>query len=370
MMDSRAVPEVNDQHLAAVLDALGEAVTIRGSDDRLIYANQAALDRLGFSSIEELREADPRALMGDYETTGEEGQQIDMDDLPSVRLLRGEQPEPLLMRSINHATGEELWAVLKSAALRGADGSVEAAVTIIEDVTATRLRTLRLEFLAQTTNQVLASSLDHQETLRNVTSLAVPQIADWCAVDLFNDDGGRESVAVAHTDPEKLAMAERLREFEAREVGSERTLGRIKRTGESLLYRDITDDLLVNAAVDHEHLELLRAVGMRSAVVVPMTVRGSTIGALTMVNAESGRVFDESDVEFAAQVARRAGLLVENARLYTERAEVAGTLQSSLLPETLPEIPGWEVEALYRPRAREPRLAATSTTSGRSTAIG
>ncbi len=88
-------------------------------------------------------------------------------------------------------------------------------MTIIEDVTATRRRTLRLEFLAQTTNQVLASSLDYQETLRNVTSLAVPQIADWCAVDLFNDEGGYESVAVAHTDPTKLAMAERLRAFEA-----------------------------------------------------------------------------------------------------------------------------------------------------------
>ena len=287
--------------------------------------------------------------MGDYETSGADGQEIDMDDLPSVRLLRGEQPEPLLLHWVNRATGEERWALLKTAAVRDADGSVQAAVTIIEDVTATRRRTLRLEFLAQTTNQVLASSLDYQETLRNVTSLAVPQIADWCAVDLFNDEGGRESVAVAHTDPNKLAMAERLRAFEADQLDPQRALGRIRRTGEPLLFRDITDELLVNAAVDPEHLELLRAVGMRSALVVPMTARGSTIGALTMVSAESGRAFDESDVEFAEQIARRAGLLVENARLYTERSEVARTLQRSLLPEALPEVPGWQVAALYRP---------------------
>ncbi len=349
-MDPQTVPEGDDQHhLAAVLDALGEAVTIRGLDDRLIYANQAALDRLGFASVEDLRDADPRLLMGDYETSGEDGREIDMDDLPSVRLLRGEKPEPLLLHWVNRATGEERWALLKTAGVRDANGSVAAAVTIIEDVTATRRRTLRLEFLAQTTNQVLASSLDYQETLRNVTSLAVPQIADWCAVDLFNDAGGRESVAVAHADPAKLAMAKRLRAFEADELDPRGALGRIRRTGESLLFRDITDEMLVNAAIDPEHLDLLRAVGMRSALIVPMTARGSTIGALTMVSAESGRAFDESDVEFAEQIARRAGLLVENARLYTERSEVARTLQRSLLPEALPEIPGWEVDTLYRP---------------------
>ena len=189
MMDRRGVLDGNDQRLAAIFDALGEAVTIRGRDDRIIYANQAALDRLGFASVEDLGDADPRALMGDYETRGDRGQAIAMDDLPSVRLLRGEQPEPLLLRSVNRATGEELWALLKTSAVREADGSVEAAVTIIEDVTASRRRTLRLEFLAQTTNQVLASSLDYQETLRNVASLAVPQIADWCAVDLFTEPG-------------------------------------------------------------------------------------------------------------------------------------------------------------------------------------
>ena len=349
MMDWRDVLEGNDKRVASILDAFGEAVTIRGTDDRLIYANQAALDRLGFTSIEDLRDADPRALMGDYETTGEQGQQIDMDDLPSVRLLRGEQPEPLLLHWVNRATGEERWALLKTAAVRDADGSIEAAVTVIEDVTASRRRTMRLEFLAETTNQILASSLDYQETLRNVAGLAVPQIADWCAVDLFSGQNGRESVAVAHTDPSKLPMAERLRAFEAVALDPAQGLGRVRRTGESLLFTEITDELLVKAATNPEHLELLRAVGMRSAVIVPMTARGSTIGALTMVTAESGRAFDESDVEFAEQVARRAGLLVENARLYTERSEVARTLQSSLLPEALPEIPGWEVATLYRP---------------------
>ena len=344
-----------EERLAVIVDALAEAVTIRGLDDHLIYANRAALDRLGFDSVEDLRQADPRALMGPYETVGEDGRPIRMEDLPSVRLLRGEQPGPLLLRSVNRMTGEEQWVLLKATAVRDATGSIEAAVTIIENVTSAKRSALRMEFLARA-SQVLASSLDYQETLRNVAGLAVPQIADWCAVDLFDEDGGREPVAVAHADPTKLEMAERLRAFEPEELDPEQGLGRVRRTGESLLYTDIPDELLVEAAVDAEHLRLLRAVGMRAALIVPMTARGHTFGALTMVSAESGRAFNQNDVEFAEQIAERAGLAVENARLYSERSEIARTLQQSLLPEALPEIPGWEITALYNPAGRESQV--------------
>jgi PAS domain S-box-containing protein len=338
----------SEHRLSVIVDALVEAVTIRGIDDHLVYANRAALDRLGFASVEELREADPRALMGPYEVTGEHGEAIELDDLPSVRLLRGEEPEPLLLRAVHRATGEEQWSLLKAAAVRDADGAIEAAVTIIEDMTTVKRATLRMEFLVRA-SKVLASSLEYQQTLRNVAGLAVPQIADWCAVDLFDEAGVREPVAVAHMDPAKLQMAERLRAYEPQELDPEQGLGRVRRTGESLLYAEVPDELLVGAAVDEEHLRLLRAVGIQSVLIVPMTAGSRTIGTLTLVNAESGRAFDESDLEFAGQIAERAALAVENARLYTERSEVALTLQHSLLPDSLPEIPVWEIAALYRP---------------------
>jgi PAS domain S-box-containing protein len=341
-----------EERLSVIVDALGEAVTIRGADDQLVHANRAALDRLGLTSVEELREADPRALMAGWETVDEDGQEIRMEDLPSVRLLRGEQAEPLTMRSVNRATGEEQWVVLKATGVHNPSGEIETAVTIIEDVTAAKRTALRMEFLARA-SQVLASSLDYQQTLRNVAGLAVPRIADWCAVDLFDEEGAREPVAVAHTDPSKLAMAEGLRAFEPEELDPEQGLGLVRRTGEPLLYSDIPDELLVEAAVDEEHLRLLRGVGMRAVLIVPMAARARTIGALTLVSAESGRTFDQGDVEFAQQIAERAALAVENARLYTERTEVARTLQSSLLPEALPEVPGWEIAALYRPAGHE-----------------
>jgi PAS domain S-box-containing protein len=342
----------SEERLGLILDSLGEAITIRGRDDRLIYANRAALDRLGLETVQQLREADPQELMRAYETTGEHGEPIVLGDLPSVRVLRGEQPEPLLLRAVDRGSGEERWSLLKTTPVRDVDGTVEAAVTIIEDVTESRRAAMRMEFLTRAAD-VLASSLDYQQTLRNVAGLAVPQLADWCAVDLFTEEGAREPVAIAHIDPAKIRTAERLRAFEPKVLNPDQGLGLVLRTGESQLYTDIPDELLVAAAIDDEHLRLLREVGMRSVLIVPLSIRDRTIGALTMVSAESGRTFDSSDVEFAGQIAARAALAVESARLYSERSAIALTLQSSLLPDAIPEVPGWEVAALYRPAGHD-----------------
>ena len=243
----------------AVLDALAEAVTIRAPDHSLIYANRAALDRMGLKTLAELQEADPQALMADYETSSENGEPISLHDLPSVRLLRGEDPEPLLMRTVNRVSGEERWVVLKATALRDGEGRVSSSVTIIEDVTDEHRASLRLEFLARA-GEILASSMDYEQTLRNVAGLAVPQLADWCGVDLFAPGGRRESVAVAHKDPDKLKLAERLRAYEPDDLHPDRGLGKVLHTGQPELYSRITDEILIGAAVDEEHLSLLRSV--------------------------------------------------------------------------------------------------------------
>jgi serine phosphatase RsbU (regulator of sigma subunit) len=351
-MEGQTERAIRDERLSVILDALAEAVTIRAPNNHLVFANQAALDRLGLDSVAALREADPQALMGPFETTDELGREIRMEDLPSVQLLRGAQPEPLLMRTVNRASGEESWVLLKATAVHDEAGQIESAVTIIADVTEATRATLRVEFLAQV-GELLASSLDYQQTLRNVAGLAVPRVADWCAVDLFDADGQREPVAIAHSQPEKLEMAARLRAYEPERLEPDQGLGRVLSTGEALLYTEIPDDLLVGAAVDEEHLRLLRAVGMRAVLIVPLRIGRRTLGALTMVNSESGRSFDAGDVEFAEQIAVRAALAVEHARLYSERSAVARTLQSSLLPEAIPEIPGWDIAALYRPAGHE-----------------
>jgi PAS domain S-box-containing protein len=331
-----------------IVGELSDPVTIRDRSDRIVYANRAALRHLGFESAEDLRQTPPAEIMAGYVVLGEDGREVSMDRIPSVRMLRGESVEPLLIRTIHRETGAERWNLLKASPLLGGDGGVEATILVIEDVTEQKRAERRAEFLSEA-SRVLGSSLNYERTLRNVAELAVPEIADWCAVDLVDADGDRVPVSVAHVDAAKLRLADELRSYAPARPDPEQGLGLVLRTGEAILYRDISDEMLVAVAVDDRHLELLRAVGFRSAAVVPIRLGPRVLGAMTLVSAGSRRVLDGSDVELAEQVAARAAVAIENSRLYGERSAIAHTLQQSLLPEELPEIPGYELASVYIP---------------------
>jgi PAS domain S-box-containing protein len=331
----------------AILDSLAEAVTIRDREHRIIYANQAALQHMGFKSLEELQQRPPQAIFDDYLVQAEDGGELSMQDIPSVRLLAGEDAEPLLMRTVHRATGEVRWDLLKAALLHDDAGEPLATVTIIEDVTREKTVELRERFLARATESLM-SSIDYQETLRNVAWLAVPEIADWCAVELVDEAGALEQVVVAHPDPSKLPLAQRLRSYQSGELDPDRGIGRVLRTGLTELWPEVPDQLLVEGAADEEHLNLLRTLGLRSVMLVPLRARGRTFGAVTFVTAESRRRYDEADKAFAEQLAARAAIAVDNARLATARREIAETLQRSLLPDAAPEIVGWQVATMYR----------------------
>ncbi len=334
--------------LAEILDSLAEAVTIRSREGEIIYANPAAFGHMGFSSREALLRQGTQGILDEYVVTDERGEPVTVGDIPSIRLLAGESVEPMVIRTIRRSTGAVTWDVLKATLLHDERGEPVAAVTIIEDITSEKTAALREDFLTRAT-ETLMSSLDYQETLSNVAWLAVPEIADWCSVDLIDHRGFRQQVVVAHRDPHKLQLAERLRAYDQDPPNPNQGVGRVIRTGISELYTDIPDELLVRGAVDEEHLALLREVGFRSAVVAPLRARGRTLGVLTLVNAESLRRFDETDREFLEQIAGRAAMAVDNARLATARREIAETLQHSLLPHAVPAIPGWEIATMYRP---------------------
>lgn len=341
----------SERRFDAIVGSLSDPVTIRDRDDRLVYANRAALDQLGFDSREQLRETPPAEIMKDYLVRGEDGRELAMEDIPSVRILRGEHVEPLLIRTVNRETGVERWSLLKAAPVLDEDGAVEATILITEDLTAHKRAELRSEFLAQA-GAVLASSLGYEQTLRNVAELAVPDIADWCAVDLLDEEGRSRPVAVAHTDPDRLSLAETLRSYVPDRLDPERGIGRVVHTGEAVVYPEISDQMLAESAVDDRHLELLRTVGFRSGLIVPMRLGEKVLGTMTLVSAESSRVLDSSDKELAEQIAARAAVAIENSRLYSQRSLIARTLQQDLLPERLPTIPGYELASIYLP-ARE-----------------
>ncbi|WP_437618520.1 PAS domain S-box protein [Sorangium sp. So ce1151] len=198
--------------------------------------------------------------------------------------------------------------------------------------------------------EILSSSLDFRETLGQLARLVVPLLADWCAVDIQGQDGAIQRVAVQHTDREKIAFVQQIEERYPVDPASPTGVPNVLRTGETEWIPEITDELLVAIARDEEHLQLARALGLRSAVTVPLAARGRVLGAMTLVHAESGRRYSKADVQFAEELARRAALSVDNALLFerevTVRKEVEtlaeelkhSEAQFRLLAETMPQL--------------------------------
>ena len=164
--------------------------------------------------------------------------------------------------------------------------------------------------------RVLESSLEYEQTLKELGNLIVPAFADWYAVDLVAEDGTVTNIAVAHVDPTKVELAHELRRrYPPRPDDPTGTVG-VARSGRSLWYPEIPDELLTSMIEDPELLEIMRGLGLRSAMVVPLVARTRALGAMTMIMAESGRLYSQTDVDVAEQLARRAGLAIENALLF------------------------------------------------------
>ena len=213
---------------------------------------------------------------------------------------------------------------------------------------AERLRRQQLSFLARA-SELLGESLDADQTLYRLAFLIVPEIADWCAIDLVEPAGELRRVATAHADPDKVKLVEQLEERYPPDPDAPRGAPNVIRSREAELYPTITEELLVEGAQSDEHLELLRELRMSSAMVLPMLARGRTLGAITIVAAESGRTYGEEDLVVARDLARRAAMAVDTSVLYQREHETALTLQRALLPAKLPEVKGVRLAARYMP---------------------
>jgi PAS domain S-box-containing protein len=162
----------------------------------------------------------------------------------------------------------------------------------------------------------LAASLDYEATLARVARIAVPGVADLCVVDL-EEGGGVLRIAVACADPAKVSVADELRWHASTAAGSH-PVSEVLREGRSVLVPDVDDAFLVRVAGDARHLSAMRAFGMRSFMCVPLVARGRALGTVSFVAAESGRRYGGDDLRLAEELGRRAGLAVDNARLYRE----------------------------------------------------
>lgn len=194
---------------------------------------------------------------------------------------------------------------------------------------------------------VLASSLDLTTTMDQVARLTVPRLADLCVIDLRDEDGSIRDVAVAAAEDELARDLEELRASYPLDPHGEHPVAQVIRSGEPVLLPEMSSTLLSSFAQGSKHAEFMIEHGYHSAVVAPLVAREHTLGALSVLRLGTGEPYGPEDMDLVLELARRAALAIENARLYTERTRIAHTLQQALLPESLPDLPGAELEARY-----------------------
>ena len=296
-------------------------------------------------SLERIYGLEPGTFGGSYE---DYLALIHPDDRPHVaaRIAEGlTGPGHAFEHRIIRPDGTVRWVDGRGRVIDSGDGSPLRMGGITLDITERKRDDDALRFLALASD-LLAESLDSTVTLRRLASLAVPALADWCSVHMV-ENGVIRPVTVAHSDPAKVALVERLQADYPSDPDSPRGVPAVIRSGQTEFLPHIPDELLEEAAPDERLLRILRELRLRSAMTVPLIARDRTIGAITFVHAESGRTYGERDVALAEELAHRAALAIDNARLFEERSSIADTLQASLLPPTLPSVPGLDIAAGY-----------------------
>ncbi len=195
----------------------------------------------------------------------------------------------------------------------------------------------------------LTHTLDEKDMVEQLAEVAVPDLADVAVVDIVLQDGTITAAAVAADNPEVTVQIERSRAGLVIDPGSDHPVAEVVRTGERRAFRNMGDAAMREMAIDQEHLEMVRDVRPRSLLVVPLKVRNETFGALSLGSLHDDDRYGRDEGAFAVELANRAAVAIQNARLHDEQSRLARALQESLLPPALPQINGLEVAARYRP---------------------
>lgn len=273
-----------------------------GPDGTILRANRAELDLLGYRREE---------YVGRHIAEFHADEDVIADILR--RLSAGEQLSSYPAR-LRCKDGSIRQVLIESNVL-WEDGQFMHTRCFTSDVTERKKLEESLRFLAEASRS-LSLLVDYKSTLERVARLAVPNFADWCAVDLLDHEGRPQRVASAHIDPGKVELAEELHRRYPPDVDDPFGVMKVVRSGESDVATEITDEMLVTFARDEEHLEILRGLTLTSFVCVPLKVQERLLGVLTFVAAESRRRYGVDDVAVAEDLGTRAAIAIENARLY------------------------------------------------------
>lgn len=265
---------------------------------------------------------------------------LDADLVYFNQLLAGNSDSYTLEKRFIRKNGEVIYTSISVRCVRRQDQSINYFVAIVQDITERKQAEIEREqliaeqaarreaeeqkrkaqFLAEASTE-LSTSLDYETTLANVAKLVVPFIADWCIVDILDNNQVIQRVAMAHLESSKEELAQMLNQRYPENLNQDGKLVRVLLSGQPEVITEITDTHLIEAAQDAEHLQMLRQLGLKSAIIVPLMTQGKILGAMTFVIAESERHYTTTDLPFVEDLAHRAALAVDNALLHHQTQE-------------------------------------------------
>ncbi len=342
----------SEQRLETIVTNLGEAVAALSPDGKPLFVNEATAQLLGAPSSEAVMAGevgDLQTIMSRYIVLDEHGREVPVTGQPLSEALAGGEPEPRLLRTIERGgQRRDRWILARAAPIRDSAGRLQLVVSVIEDVSAVKRQEMR-ERLLSTATKLMTSTLDVAMTIDKAAWAVVPELADWARVDLVDDRGELRQAAVAHRDMAKLELLHEWRRDYPPWREDRRGPAEVLRSGAPIVWEQVRPQDIERYAQTPRHAELMRLIDTCSVLIVPMIAGGQVIGTMELATtSDSHRMLGRGDLELAEELARRAAIAVVNARVHAERTHVATTLQRSLLPPRLPELPGLQLASRFR----------------------
>ena len=300
-------PEDAIRFQALLLDMVEQAIIATDLEGKIIYWNRFAEKLYGWQTSEALGHNVMEITPPD--ATKERAADI-LTHLAEGKSWSGE----FLVR---RRDGSTFWALITDSPIHDARGNLIGVVGISVDITERKRAEEAQRFLAEASS-ILARSLNYETTLVNLARLTVPRLATYCAIDLVDKDDRLRQVAVAHKDPDKEELVRELRRLNPYNDALPHGVVKVLRTRKSELSPEVPDALITSYSTDDRYLEIVRDLNPKAYMIVPLVARGRPLGVISFVSDETGVRYDAQSLELAEDLARRAALAIDNARLYGE----------------------------------------------------
>lgn len=329
--------EEERHRLAQVVESTQDAVLSKDLRGIVTSWNPAATRLYGYGAGEAVGEHISLLIPGDRENEEEE---------IFAQIRRGERVETYETEQIRK-DGARIDVSLTISPIEHPDRGVVGASVIARDVTAEKRRRRAQEFLVAATRG-LDASLDFDRTARTIVETAVPELAELCVLDFVRSDGWLGESVVGAVDPAAAPILEEIRRRSPLDPGGEHPVAQALRAGRPMVWRDLTaPDVMRTVAQTDEHRRLIEETRYQSAAVAPLIARGSTLGALSFLHASTDLRYDEDDLRLVGELADRAALALDNARLYEERERISHNLQRGLRPPEPPFVTGLDIAVVF-----------------------